>query len=273
VPNFSETPDSFEPVAAEVSAANPFARGAGAAQEGWVALPNASSRQAIADAAPARGGDARSGGIARSRGADFGAADFGEPVPHVVRSGENFWTIARQYYGSGRFYKALWKANSEQVAAPEKLRVGQTIRIPPPESLERSLILPPRTTPDPVAAPSVHRTSRPVPDDARAGNAPGRPSEIELALPVADPFDDHRDRRTAGDLVPAQRASSRRRGATYKVHPRESLRSIARDTLGDSRRAGEILELNRDVIDDPDHPTTGQIIELPADARVARRSR
>ena len=51
------------------------------------------------------------------------------------------------------------------------------------------------------------------------------------------------------------------------------MRSIARDTLGDSRRAGEILELNREVIDDPNYLTTGQEIELPEDARLARRVR
>jgi nucleoid-associated protein YgaU len=267
VPNFSVPPATFEPDVAKAPTVNPFAdAGAAAGLGGWVPLPNAASRQAVADEASGRGGNA-----------DLGAGDFVEPVPHVVRSGENFWTIARLYYGSGRFYKALWKANSEQVPAPEKLRVGQTIRIPPPESLERSLILPPRTTPAPDATSStpVHRTSRPVLDDARSGNAAARPSEVELALPVADPFhgDERPDRRTAGDLVPARGASDRRRAPVYRVRPHETLRSIARDTLGDSRRAGELLELNRDVIDDPNHPTPGQVIDLPADARLARRAR
>jgi nucleoid-associated protein YgaU len=121
----------------------------------------------------------------------------------------------------------------------------------------------------------VHRTSRPVVDGARSGTAAGRPSEVELALPVADPFNngERRVRRTAGDLVPAREASDRPRTPIYRVRPRDTLRSIARDTLGDSRRAGEILDLNRDVIDDPNHPTTGQTIDLPADARLARQAR
>jgi nucleoid-associated protein YgaU len=51
------------------------------------------------------------------------------------------------------------------------------------------------------------------------------------------------------------------------------LRSIARDTLGESRRADEILDLNRDLIKDPSALTPGQTIVLPDDARIGLRSR
>jgi nucleoid-associated protein YgaU len=57
----------------------------------------------------------------------------------------------------------------------------------------------------------------------------------------------------------------------YKVRPYDTLRSIARDVLGDARRADEILELNRDIIDDPTHLIAGQLIELPKDARTTIR--
>jgi nucleoid-associated protein YgaU len=59
----------------------------------------------------------------------------------------------------------------------------------------------------------------------------------------------------------------------YQVRPRETLRSIARDTLGDSHRDEEILEMNRDAIPDPKHLTAGQILILPDDARLVRRLR
>jgi len=36
-----------------------------------------------------------------------------EGTVHVVRRGENFWTISRYHYGSGRFFKALWYANRD----------------------------------------------------------------------------------------------------------------------------------------------------------------
>ena len=66
------------------------------------------------------------------------------------------------------------------------------------------------------------------------------------------------------------RASAPANRPVYKVRPYDTLRSIARDTLGDARRAGEILELNRDLIDDPTHLIAGQLIELPEDADTRR---
>jgi nucleoid-associated protein YgaU len=193
------------------------------------------------------------------------AGDLVESVPHVVARGENFFSIAQQYYGSGRFYPALWKANSDQVPAPEKLRVGQTIRIPPPEALDHSQILPVRTTAprsgSDSASAAAARTPRP---------GASRSSSVALTLPVADPFS---NRNRPGDLVATPSASDRPRLPRYKIRPQETLRSIARDTLGDSRRAGEILELNREVIDDPNNLSPGQEIELPEDARLVHRVR
>ena len=59
----------------------------------------------------------------------------------------------------------------------------------------------------------------------------------------------------------------------YKVRTYDTLRSIARDTLGDARRASEILELNRGLIDDPNQLVAGQVLELPEDARATIRKR
>jgi nucleoid-associated protein YgaU len=61
------------------------------------------------------------------------------------------------------------------------------------------------------------------------------------------------------------------RRPVYKVRPYDTLRSIARDTLDDPRRAGEILELNDGIIRDPSHLVVGQILELPEDARTTLR--
>ena len=117
-----------------------------------------------------------------------------------------------------------------------------------------------------------------MPRTSRSGTAGGRSSAVALALPVADPFSDRNrpgDGPSPGNLVasPSASASDRPRLPRYKIRPQETLRSIARDTLGDSRRAGEILELNREVIDDPNYLSPGQEIELPEDARLARRVR
>jgi nucleoid-associated protein YgaU len=106
-----------------------------------------------------------------------------------------------------------------------------------------------------------------------------------LDLPVSD-TDSGRDRdnRRAGThlandgadddseirMAARPRASAPTSRPVYKVRPYDTLRSIARDTLGDARRAGEILELNRNLIEDPTHLIPGQLIELPDDADTRR---
>jgi nucleoid-associated protein YgaU len=198
-----------------------------------------------------------------------------------VQSGENFWTIARLYYGSGRFWKALWAANRGAVPNAAELYVGQTIRIPPPEALDRSLIEPERsarrttTVAAGSAASTTRRASRPSGSGrVAAAVGSGEEGEVGVELPMSDPFarrplDPTTDAQTTDRAEPASdRPASASRPVRYRVRPHETLRSIARDQLGDSRRADEILELNAEVIDDPARPPTGQIIQLPGDARL-----
>ena len=123
--------------------------------------------------------------IERPKAPDRDVEDRVESVPHVVQKGENFWTISRLSYGSGRFYKALWAANKHLVPVIDELYVGTTILIPPPEALDQSLIIPARTTrPARPAEPSspVRRTSRSTLDEV-----PAEPREIEVHLPAAPP--------------------------------------------------------------------------------------
>ena len=66
-----------------------------------------------------------------------------DTVLHRVEGRENFWDISRMYYDSGRYYRALWKANSDKVPDIAKLYQGTIIRIPPPEDLDPVYIDPP----------------------------------------------------------------------------------------------------------------------------------
>ena len=61
------------------------------------------------------------------------------PRVHVVAKGENYWTISRDYYRTGRYYLGLWAANQGLTPTPETLRVGDQIRVPPVEDLDGSL--------------------------------------------------------------------------------------------------------------------------------------
>ena len=274
-------------------------------EQSFEAEPAPFGKRAVRPEAPS--GDAASAALAASTSAQ--AADKVETVLHKVERGENFWTIARLYYPSGRYYRALWKYNSSKVPVIDKLYVGTIIRIPPPEDLDPAYIDPPgsRAPRSGAGNPSVNLTSRTTRRPAaQAGRTEGVPvrrssrSDPELSLPVSDPFteqasdrgsssrggrssgsskavkdDDFADRGNGTDsddreAEPEVRSRSTVSRPVYKVRRYDTLRTIARDTLGDSHRADEVLELNRDIIDDPGHLIVGQILELPEDARVVR---
>jgi len=243
----------------------------------WVPLPNAgkvrgggsldlATPSAAAAAVQAATPD-RAGGSAATKNARPGAGrDEVEPLPHTVRRGENFWTISRLYYGSGRFWKALWGANRASTPAPEALYVGQTIRIPAPEALDPTLIEAERASRGTTASASTSASAQPPKKNPR--NKAANPAEVDL--PAGDPFARRKPEPFASigagndDDAPAE--PQRPRKVRYKVRRHETLRGIARDTLGDSHRADEILELNANVIDDPDNLVPGQVLELPGDA-------
>jgi nucleoid-associated protein YgaU len=225
-------------------------------------------------------------------------------VPHIVERGENFWTISRLYYNSARYYRALWKANARKVPEIDGLQVNDVIIVPPVEDLDPAYIDPPRVRSavagkdrgNPAArvataAPAASRraslpttrTTRTSRSDSMAEDPSTRSDRPEavLNLPIGPPRGP--GGRRAGideigedtDQHPTEtRTSARPRASVdrpvYKVRRNDTLRSIARDALGDARRAREILELNRDLIADPTNLVPGQLIELPEDADTRR---
>jgi nucleoid-associated protein YgaU len=180
-------------------------------------------------------------------------ADRVEPIRHVVQKGENFATIARLYYGSMRFYKALWKANQDVAPAPEKLYVGTTIRVPPPELLDPALIERPKP---PTATVASSTTS------ARKDEQTRRTGQTGLVmLPHGKPA------RPSSEGEPIEAPTPTR---THVVKLRETLRSIARDQLGDARRESEILDLNLDVLGETAELRPGMRLRLPGDGSETR---
>ena len=49
---------------------------------------------------------------------------------HEVKSGETLSKIAQQYYGDARLYPKIFEANRDVLKDPDKIRVGQKLRIP-----------------------------------------------------------------------------------------------------------------------------------------------
>ena len=249
VPAPSEAAGTVESAATKTSTVG--AVGAVAAGAGWVVIQSGGRR--VVGASPIvstpSGDQADPPRVADGpRVSDDLAADQVEPVVHVVRAGENFWTISKLYYRSGRFYRALHAANRRQVPKIDQLYVGTVLRIPPPEALDRSLIDPPG-----LSTSTVSRTSKRVDADR----------EDDLAAPAVRPR----------MIRPDPEAVEAPRRPTYTVKTHETLRSIARDTLNDPKRDREIYNLNRDVLNDINVLEPGTTLTLPEDAVVGRRSR
>src|SRR5262249_992898 len=121
LPAFTPTPGPASDTGDDATSPPKFRPGSG------IPIPNAGKNRSFDSL---RGGAA----VAAAAGALAVAGaeeDKVESLPHVVARGENFWTISRKYYGSGRYYMALWKANSRIVSAPDKLYIGTTILVPP----------------------------------------------------------------------------------------------------------------------------------------------
>jgi nucleoid-associated protein YgaU len=49
---------------------------------------------------------------------------------HDVVSGDTLWKIAKKYYGDGSLYMEIFKANQDVLTDPDKIKVGQKLRIP-----------------------------------------------------------------------------------------------------------------------------------------------
>lgn len=192
------------------------------------------------------------------------------PAPHIVQRNENFWTISRKYYGTGRYYKALWAANRQKVAAVDELYVGTSIIIPPEESLDRSLIEPPSSS---RSKSQLRRTSASVRTQDGA-NAPSRSrSEVLVDLPAnGDTRGDGLDQPSNDDVTASRSARRRADLPQYRVRANDTLRNIARSRLDDATRAREIADLNEGVIryDSSGNLIPGQILRLPEDARPMR---
>jgi nucleoid-associated protein YgaU len=154
---------------------------------------------------------------------------------HEVKDGDKLFRIAAQHYGDGTLWKELAAYNKDRVPNPGVLRVGVTLRIPPKDVL-------------------LGEAGRAAP--AREGTG-GRPaaSPKEKPAPV--------ERGIARNEKPVK-PSGKTPTATYKVARGDSLGTIAQKLLGTSRRASELFQLNKDVLEDEHSLVAGTVIKIPA---------
>ena len=54
-----------------------------------------------------------------------------EAVYYTIVSGDTLWAVAKQHYGAGNKYMAIFEANRPMLSDPDKIYPGQMLRIPP----------------------------------------------------------------------------------------------------------------------------------------------
>ena len=59
-----------------------------------------------------------------------GATSTAEKIYEVV-SGDNLTKIAKREYGDAKHWKLIFEANRDILKDPDKIRVGQKLKIPP----------------------------------------------------------------------------------------------------------------------------------------------
>ena len=230
------------------SRSNPNPKPVGADGPDWTLLPNRAANATTAPAAEPRKQTVR----VRSNE----TLDTLDPIAHQVRSGDTLWTISQRYYGTSRYHKALLAANADQIGESGQLRQGMTIQVPPLEALDRSLVEAPRpaivgnVSPAPASAPEA----KPSPYRSNDASAETDATPAASAAPSQSPS----PTATTSDPI-------------YYVRKHETLRSIARDLLGDSRRYVEIMDRNADLIADPyEQLEAGLELRMPKDAKMPR---
>lgn len=194
-------------------------------------------------------------------------SDSTDGTVHIVRRGENFWTISRYHYSSGRFYMALWYANRDLAKTPEDLYVGTPIRIPAVEELNPSYIEAPKTARS-GGRPSADASSTDTARDSKTRRASGQRESTLTTLPQPAESEEMK-------LIPKTsklrtvRANDGPKYRTYVVRGKhETLRSIAARELGDPDLEEDLYRVNRDEFDeDSTKLRVGMTLKIPDDSR------
>jgi nucleoid-associated protein YgaU len=62
--------------------------------------------------------------------APIGMTGASEPRMHDVASGDTLSALAKRYYGDASKYNQIFEANRDQLSDPDKIQVGQKLKIP-----------------------------------------------------------------------------------------------------------------------------------------------
>ncbi len=218
----------FRPVEVNKRAMNEFTREEGAAT---TAIPAGDPFGAARRPAPAARIDE-----------DFAPRSTSQPLipgdTYNIEPNDNYWTISRKKYGTGRYFMALSQHNLAVVPDPKRMKPGVTIATPSTDVLDKTY-----PTLIPQAAPS---------DSSPAGGISS--SSTGIRRTNATTTDE------AGFFVSTDGTPM------YRIGSEDTLSGIAKQHLGRSSRWVQIFEMNRDTLTDGNTLTVGTLLRLPGDA-------
>jgi len=158
-------------------------------------------------------------------------------------------------------------------------QVGQVVEFTPQERRTPQQVrrVQPQPEPQPRIVAEVQPEPQPTPDLRResnertteAGHAMLAAYRTEEPVPDGRPMFVEMDARELREHFNAPRAEAPtpviREYRTYTVQEGDNLTRIARQTLSDgsARAVNELFELNRDVMDDPNHVVVGMRLRIP----------
>lgn len=165
-------------------------------------------------------------------GVGIANADVRQPqaADHQIQEGDNFWSLSREIYGTGRYWKALQAFNADRVPDPNRMKLGTRIATPSTDVLEQrhANLIPRAAIPELAIQPSSGVANL-------GGEQPGF---------------------FIGDQgVPM-----------YRVGSEDTLSTIAERHLGRSSRWIQVFEMNRDTLKNGNDLKIGSVLRLPADA-------
>jgi nucleoid-associated protein YgaU len=167
---------------------------------------------------------------------------------HVVAKGETLAAICRQYYSADQVYskcKDVMKLNG--IDKPEKLRAGQSLKIP--DAAEQVASADGDKTVEPVkSALSSTGLLVPVKDQTLVGMVNPDKSRVNL------------------DVKESLETKSLK---TYTVQSKDTLGKIAKRFYGSEKAWTRIYEMNKSVLKNPHALRTGLNLKLPASGELA----
>ncbi|MFA9478356.1 LysM peptidoglycan-binding domain-containing protein [Phycisphaerales bacterium AB-hyl4] len=211
-------------------------------------------------------------------------------VTHEVQRGESLYVIARNYYGSGEYWRRIAEANPDTVGSEGRVSAGTELVIPDRSSLTlRDAGFEPVGTERAVRVEDVTRSRSQQQREIEVGSGDtlsglaarhlGSASRWrELLEANSDKLDSDTALRAGMTLkLPsgsaagsggssASRDSGRSSGGSsrqYTVRGGDSLTRIAQRELGDGERWRDIYDANRDQLPSPDSLRVGQTLRLP----------